>query len=120
LERQLAEESSFDRLLAREEEMESETRGSALPFPQPSLAGNARVRWLQRALNRASVFGIAENGRPSIQTRRALQKFQADQGLRPTGTLDPKTRASLVHWPRLRLKSPAGNPELPVWPLSHK
>jgi hypothetical protein len=107
LERQLAEESSFDRLLAREEEMESETRGSALPFPQPSLAGNARVRWLQRALNRASVFGIAENGRPSIQTRRALQKFQADQGLRPTGTLDPKTRASLVHLsgipaPRLR------------------
>jgi len=96
LERQLAEGSSFDRLLEREEEMESETCGSALPCSHTSPSGNAQMRWLQRALNRVSAFGIAENGFPSIQTRRALQKFQSEQGLRPTGILGPKTRATLI------------------------
>lgn len=96
LERQLAEESSFDRLLEREEEMESKICGSALPCSPPSASVNARMRWLQRALNRVSASRIAENGIPSIQTRRALQKFQSEQGLRPTGTLGPRTTAALI------------------------
>jgi outer membrane protein OmpA-like peptidoglycan-associated protein len=96
LERQLAEESSFDRLLEREEEMEAKTCGPLLPCSQPVAKGDAQLRWLQQALNRVSAFGIAENGCASIQTRRALQKFQAERGLRPTGTLGPKTRAALI------------------------
>jgi hypothetical protein len=96
LERQLAGESSFDRLLEREEEMEAKSCGSVLTCPQQSAKGNAQVRWLQRALNRVSSFGIAENGVSSNQTRRALQKFQAERGLRPTGDLGPKTRAALI------------------------
>jgi hypothetical protein len=96
LERELAEPSCFDRLLQQEEEMESKALDFASPRPQPSANGNAQIQWLQRVLNRVSAFGIAENGVPSIQTRRALQKFQAEQGLRPTGTLGPTTRAALI------------------------
>lgn len=96
LEQQLADASCFDRLLEREEEMEAETCQPASKSPQPSSKGNEQIRWLQRALNRVTQFGLAENGVPSIQTRKALQKFQADRGLRPTGTVGPKTRAVLI------------------------
>jgi len=84
-------EAAFDRLLA---EMESEIIDS-LPS-RSRTAGDAQVLWLQKALNRASGAGIPENGVASVQTRRALQKFQADQGLRATGTLNQQTRAFLV------------------------
>jgi outer membrane protein OmpA-like peptidoglycan-associated protein len=96
LERQLAEPSSFDRLLQQEEEMESMPSRASAPCAPPSSKGDTQLRWAQRALNRVSSFGIAENGLPSIQTKRALQKFQAEQGLRPTGTLTPRTRAALA------------------------
>ena len=96
LERQLAEPSCFDRLLEQEEETESKALDFVSPRPQPSANGNVQTRWLQRALNRVSAFGIAENGVPSIQTKKALQKFQAEQGLSPTGTVDPRTRAALI------------------------
>jgi outer membrane protein OmpA-like peptidoglycan-associated protein len=91
-------EQHFDRLLEQEEEMEAETIAPVRTRPQRASAskGNDQVRWLQKALNRVTRFGIAENGVPSIQTRKALQKFQADRGLRPTGTLGPKTRAVLI------------------------
>src|SRR5258708_819443 len=93
---QLAESSSFDRLLEQEEEMESKIFQSVLTDARPSTAGNPEIKWLQSALNRVSAFGIAEDGVLSVQTRRALQKFQADQGLRPTGTMSPKTRTALI------------------------
>lgn len=96
LEQQLADTSSFDRLLEQEEEMELESFQSVLLRPQPSRKSNGEVRWLQRALNKVSAFGIAENGVSSIQTKRALQKFQAEHGFRPTGRLGPKTRAALM------------------------
>jgi outer membrane protein OmpA-like peptidoglycan-associated protein len=96
LERKLAEPSCFDCLLEQEEEMESKALDFLSPRPQPSANRKAQIRWLQRALNRVSAFGIAENGVPSIQTRKALQKFQAEQGLSPTGTLGPRTRAALT------------------------
>jgi hypothetical protein len=96
LDRRLAEPSYFDRLLEQEEEMEAETLAPALRSRQRSTKGNDQIRWLQKALNRVTRFGIAENGVPSIQTRRALQKFQAERGLRPTGTLGPRTRAALI------------------------
>jgi outer membrane protein OmpA-like peptidoglycan-associated protein len=91
-------EQNFDRLLEQEEEMEAETIAPVRHRPQrPSTSkGNDQVRWLQKALNRVTRFGIAENGIPSIQTRKALQKFQAERGLRPTGALGPKTRAALI------------------------
>src|ERR1700757_4958432 len=91
LEQELEEEDSFDWLLKQEEEMESKAFKSVVSCPRPSPKGNAQVRWLQRALNRVSGFGIAENGVLSVQTRKALQKFQAEQGLRPTGTMNPRT-----------------------------
>jgi len=96
LEQQLAEEACFDRLLEQEEEMEAKTFESVATDSYPSTNGNAQIRWLQEALNRVSAFGIAENGVASIQTRKALQKFQAEQGLRSTGTLGPGTRAALI------------------------
>ena len=96
LEQQLADTSSFDRLLEQEEEMELESFQSVLLRPPPSRKSNGEVRWVQRALNKVSAFGIAENGVSSIQTKRALQKFQAEHGFRPTGTLGPKTRAALM------------------------
>jgi outer membrane protein OmpA-like peptidoglycan-associated protein len=96
LEQQLADPSCFDRLLEQEEEMESKASDLAERRLQRSASGNAQVRWLQRTLNRVSAFGIAENGVPSVKTKRALQKFQTEQGLRPTGSLGPKTRAALI------------------------
>ncbi len=91
-------EQNFDRLLEQEEEMEAETIAPPRNRPQRASTskGNDQVRWLQKALNRVTRFGLAENGVPSIQTRKALQKFQAERGLRPTGTLGPKTRAALI------------------------
>ncbi len=91
-------EQHFDRLLEQEEEMEA---GSFAPLrnraPRPSKSENSgQIRWLQKALNRVTRFGIVENGVPSIQTRKALQKFQMERGLRPTGTLGPRTRAALM------------------------
>ncbi len=74
---QLAESSSFDRLLEQEEEMESKIFQSVLTDARPSTAGNPEIKWLQSALNRVSAFGIAEDGVLSVQTRRALQKFRA-------------------------------------------
>ena len=95
LERQLTEPSSFERLLAEEEALETSKATPLASSFRPS-PGDPEVKWLQRALNRVSSFGIAENGVPSVQTRRALQKFQSEQGLRPTGKLGPRTRALLI------------------------
>jgi outer membrane protein OmpA-like peptidoglycan-associated protein len=118
LEQQLAEESCFDRLLEQEEAMEAKTFKSVLAGPQMSSTGrgNAQTRWLQRALNRVTRFGISENGVLSVQTRRALQKFQAERGLRPTGTLGPRTRAALIKLsgmpaPRPRAEDDGDGPE---------
>ena len=94
--RQLAEPSSFDRLLQQEEELESKSLKTSKPRLGPAAVGNPETKWLQTALNRASAFGIAEDGLFSVQTRRALQKFQAEQGLQPTGKLGPRTRAALI------------------------
>lgn len=103
-------EQNFDRLLKQEEEMEAEGIAPVLSRPQgPSAStgkGNDQVRWLQKALNRVTRSAIAENGVPSIQTRKALQKFQADQGLRPTGRLGPKTRAVLIRLSRIPAPRP--------------
>jgi outer membrane protein OmpA-like peptidoglycan-associated protein len=96
LERQLAESSSFDRLMEREEEMESRAFESLSSSQRSSPKGDAQIRWLQRALNQVSGFKIPENGVLSVPTRRALQKFQAEQGLRPTGILSPRTQSVLI------------------------
>lgn len=96
LQQELRREIPFDELLAQEEEMESDTFVSGPRSRRPVSRESPQTRWLQRALNRASASGIAEDGVLSIQTRRALQKFQADQGIRPTGKLGPRTRAALI------------------------
>ena len=96
LERQLEEPSSFDRLLRREEEMESKILNPVLTRPYPFTKGNPQTRWLQRALNRISGFRAPEDGVLSGQTRKALQKFQAEHGLRPSGTMNPRTRDALI------------------------
>jgi len=97
LERQLAQPDAFDRLLQQEEEMESQIPNATAATPQQSIGSKAQIQWLQRALNSVSSFGIAENGVLSVQTRRALQKFQADQGQRPTGAMNPRTKAALAN-----------------------
>src|ERR1700674_2231403 len=92
-------EENFDRLLEQEEEMEGEGIApvrTRRPERPSTSKGNDQIWWLPKALNRVTRFGIAENGVPSIQTRKALQKFQPERGLRPTGTLGPKTRAVLI------------------------
>jgi outer membrane protein OmpA-like peptidoglycan-associated protein len=96
LEQELEAENSFDRLLQQEEEMESKAFTPVAPRHRPFANGNPEIRWVQKALNRVSAFGIAEDGVLSVQTRRALQKFQAEQGIRPTGKLGPRTRATLI------------------------
>ena len=96
LEQELEAENSFDRLLQQEEEMESKTLTPGPHRPRSFPNGNPEIRWLQQALNRVSAFGIAEDGVLSVQTTRALQKFQAEQGIRPTGKLGLRTRSALI------------------------
>jgi outer membrane protein OmpA-like peptidoglycan-associated protein len=95
LQQERGREDPFAQLLAQEEEMESESFISGARRGPP-VSRKAQIRWLQRALNRASAFGIVEDGVLSVQTRRALQKFQADEGIRPTGKIGPRTRAALI------------------------
>jgi hypothetical protein len=113
LEQELEDEGRFDRLLQEEEDIESRVLGCVLPAPGES-AGNPKVRWLQKALNRVSSFGIAENGILSVPTRRALRKFQGEQGFRPTGKLGAKTRARLVKLSGIRPPSTTTESEMEV------
>ena len=96
LERELEEENPFEHLLQNEEELESKTFTAVRAPSRPPSNGNAQIRWVQKALNRVSAFGIAEDGILSVQTRRALQKFQAEHGIKPSGTFGPRTRAALI------------------------
>jgi outer membrane protein OmpA-like peptidoglycan-associated protein len=96
LQQELGREDPFAQLLAREEEMESDRFFSGPNLGPPVPGGIPQIRWLQQALNRVSAFAIAEDGVLSVQTRRALQKFQADEGIRPTGKLGARTRAALI------------------------
>jgi hypothetical protein len=112
LEQELEDEDRFDRLVLQEEEMESCVFDSVLPPPRWSSASSPAIRWLQKALNRVSAFGIVEDGIPSVATRRALQKFQAENGFRPTGKLGAKTRALLVELSGIHPPSRTTEPEM--------
>jgi len=92
LEQELEDELRLDRLVQQEEEMESLTIGPA-PISKNT---NPEVRWLQRALNVVSAFGIPEDGIFSTATKRAIQQFQSENRFRTTGKLGPKGRALLI------------------------
>src|SRR5215467_6400926 len=87
---ELERENAFENLLQVEEELESKVFPFASPPRQSSSAGDPEIKWLQQALNRVSAFRIAEDGVLSVQTRRALQKFQSEQGIKPSGKMGPR------------------------------
>jgi outer membrane protein OmpA-like peptidoglycan-associated protein len=57
--------------------------------------GNANIRWLQAALNRAINAGLAVDGLDGPLTRAAVRQFQASRGLAVDGIAGPQTRAAL-------------------------
>ena len=58
-------------------------------------APSQTVRQAQEALRQYGFYKGPSTGVMGSQTRKALQAFQATQGLQPSGQLDPTTLASL-------------------------
>ncbi|MCB9553622.1 MAG: peptidoglycan-binding protein [Myxococcales bacterium] len=53
------------------------------------------IRWLQMALNRLADAGLAVDGRFGARSRAALEGWQRDHGLAPTGVPDDETMSAL-------------------------
>lgn len=61
--------------------------GGGMPDPQ--------VQWAQSCLAQVVDPSVPQDGRMGFQTRQAIQNFQSQQQLPPTGMLDPNTTSAL-------------------------
>src|SRR5262249_27309991 len=66
------------------------------PFPgEPEPSGSEHIRWVQDCLNQALGLRLSVTGVMGPETRRAVQSFQRQQGLRESGIVGPDTEGAL-------------------------
>jgi hypothetical protein len=73
----------------------NDTSDSSPSRASPSMASDSSVADAQNALNSKGYDAGAADGRMGPHTRAAIMKFQADNGLPQTGSLDGATRDAL-------------------------
>ena len=68
----------------------------APPVPtRPHAVSPGQIRAVQSVLRHAGEHHLAIDGRQGRATTRAVQRWQRDHGLRPTGIIDPATLQSM-------------------------
>jgi len=62
---------------------------------RPHAVSPAQIRAVQDVLRRSGQHQLVTDGRQGPATTRAVQRWQRDHGLRPTGIIDPATLQSM-------------------------